>query len=250
MREAVFEDGFTVFLEAGHRDGDRHAVGVSTDNNLGVVAKDILLADSIEAVERVMSEHPAPDGRLVVEPVAAGVAAGQIHAAIELTDMTLGLPVGEELADLRALALMRADAAWGYEPVGERPTLEREARDRLLDEFLSSPEGAGIAPDSESRASRSTSPPTTPTAGRCAGAPSSSNCSLVDWLRSKVIDPHGAGRWFPVGASNPSYAVQQWIAHSGGCERTPVHGSACCESWWVVGTCRVGVPPAPNGADA
>ena len=30
----------------------------------------------------------------------------------------------------------------------------------------------------------------------------------------------------------------------------PVHRSTCCESWWVVGICRVGLPPASNGADA
>ena len=27
----------------------------------------------------------------------------------------------------------------------------------------------------------------------------------------------------------------------------PVHGSTCCESWWLGGSCRVRVPPAPNG---
>jgi predicted branched-subunit amino acid permease len=30
----------------------------------------------------------------------------------------------------------------------------------------------------------------------------------------------------------------------------PVHRSTCCESGWLVGTCRVGLPPASNGADA
>jgi hypothetical protein len=30
----------------------------------------------------------------------------------------------------------------------------------------------------------------------------------------------------------------------------PVHRSTCCESWWLVGSCRVGLPPALNGAGA
>ncbi|MHB8658372.1 MAG: nuclease-related domain-containing protein [Solirubrobacteraceae bacterium] len=30
----------------------------------------------------------------------------------------------------------------------------------------------------------------------------------------------------------------------------PIHRSTCSESWWLVGTCRVGLPPASNGADA
>jgi hypothetical protein len=149
MREEVYEDGFTVFLEARHPDGEQHAVGVYIDNNLGVIAKDILLADSIAAVERVMLEHPPPDGQLTLTTVTPGVAAGQIHAAIELADMSFGLDVGEKFADLRAVALMRADEARAYEPVAARPTMTQEARDELLDDFLSSPEGAGIARDSD-----------------------------------------------------------------------------------------------------
>jgi hypothetical protein len=30
----------------------------------------------------------------------------------------------------------------------------------------------------------------------------------------------------------------------------PRRRNTCCESWWVVGTCRVRAPPASNGADA
>jgi hypothetical protein len=149
LREEVFDDGSTVLLEARNADGEQYAVGVYIDNNLGVIAKDILLADSIAAVERVTREHPPRDERLTLEPVAAGVAAGQVHAAIELADMTLGLDVGQEFAELRAVALMLADRAWGYEAIGERPAVEQEERDRLLDELLSSPEGFGIARDSD-----------------------------------------------------------------------------------------------------
>ena len=42
---------------------------------------------------------------------------------MELTDMSFGLDVGDEFADLRAVALMRGDEARAYEPVGERPTM-------------------------------------------------------------------------------------------------------------------------------
>jgi hypothetical protein len=149
MREDVYDDGFTVFLEARHPDGEQHAVGVYIDNNLGVIAKDILLADSIAAVERVMRDHPPPDRQLTLTTVTPGFAAGQVHAAMELTDMSFGLEVGDEFADLRAVALMRGDEARAYEPVGERPTMTQAARDELLDEFLSSPEGAEIARDSD-----------------------------------------------------------------------------------------------------
>lgn len=39
MREDVFDDACTVFLEARHPSGETHAVGVLIDNNLGVMAK-------------------------------------------------------------------------------------------------------------------------------------------------------------------------------------------------------------------
>lgn len=149
MREDVFDDGFTVFLEARHPDGERHAVGVYIDNNLGGISKDILLADSIERVEQVMRANPDPHGELRLESIDPGAAAGHVHAAIELTDMALEAPVGEDFARLRALALMRADETPGLRPAPDPPHVSTEERDRLRDEFLSSPEGAAFDPDGD-----------------------------------------------------------------------------------------------------
>jgi hypothetical protein len=149
MREDIFDDASTVFLEARHPGGEIHAVGVLIDNNLGVMAKDVLLADSIERVAAVMREHPRRDGDLKLEPIAPGIAAGRIHAALDLTDMTGDPPVSEDFAGLRALAIMRADEAPGYVGVPERREISRSTRDRLRDQFLSSPEGTGFAPDGE-----------------------------------------------------------------------------------------------------
>jgi hypothetical protein len=146
MREDVFDDGFTVFVEARHLDGERHAVGVYIDNNLGVMAKDILLADSIERVEQIMRDKPDPDGKLRMEPLEPGVVAGQIHAAMELTDITLGPPVGEDYAGLRALALLRADELPGPYATPERPEVSAEQREQLRHDFLSAPEGRGFDP--------------------------------------------------------------------------------------------------------
>jgi hypothetical protein len=139
-----------VFLEARHADGEVHAVGVLIDNNLGGMAKDVLLADSIEGVSEVMRSHPDKRGALMLERLEPGVAAGRIHAAIDLTDMTLDPPVAEDYARLRALALIRADEAPSYVPVPEgRDELPRAERDRLRDEFLASPEGEAFAPDGD-----------------------------------------------------------------------------------------------------
>ena len=149
MREDIFDDASTVFLEARHPGGEVHAVGVLIDNNLGVMAKDILLADSIDRVAQAMREHPRRDGDLKLEPIVPGVAAGRIHAALELTDMTWDPPVTDDYAGLRALAVMRADEAPAYVAISGRPEIPSKKRDRLRDQFLCSPEGKGFAPDGE-----------------------------------------------------------------------------------------------------
>jgi hypothetical protein len=149
MYEDVFDDACTVFLEARHPSGEVHAVGILIDNNLGGMAKDILLADSIDRVEEIVHEHPQPDGVVRLERIAPGRAAGKVHAALELTEMTFDPPVSDDYADLRALALMRADATLGYVMPKPLPELSRVERDRLRDEFLNAPEGEDFAPDGE-----------------------------------------------------------------------------------------------------
>jgi hypothetical protein len=149
MRERVFDDAFTVFVEARHPSGEIHAIGVLIDNNFGVMAKDVVLADSIERVEEVVDQHPQPDGELRLDPVEPGQAAAQIRAAIDLTDMTVSPPVSKDYADLRAIALMRAYAVPEGEVVVGRVQVPLSERDRLIADFLASPEGEGYAADGD-----------------------------------------------------------------------------------------------------
>lgn len=148
IREAVFDDGITIFVEGAHAGEEPHAVGVYIDHNLGVMAKDIFLADSIDSVAEVMRTNPDADagGILELQPIDPAEACARLHAALDRTDMTLMAPVGEDYAPLRALARLRA-----YElPLGtvdiEPPEVTIDERDRLLDEFLASPEAAGFEP--------------------------------------------------------------------------------------------------------
>jgi hypothetical protein len=149
MREDVFDDACTVFLEACHPSGETHAVGVLVDNNLGAMAKDILLADSIDRVAEVMRRNPRRDGDLKLERIEPGVAAGRIDAAIALTEMTLDPPVADDYARLRALAMLRVDEVSNVKPVPERDEYPYDERDRLRDEFLAAPEGKDFAPDGD-----------------------------------------------------------------------------------------------------
>ena len=149
MREDVFDDGSTVFLEARHPSGETHAIGVYIDNNLGVMAKDVLLADSIDAVTNVLESNPQDDGELRIEPVDPPLAAAEICAALERTDMTLGAPVSEDFAALRALAILRTDQTPVLATVPVRDELEIADRDALREEFLASPEGREFEPESD-----------------------------------------------------------------------------------------------------
>jgi hypothetical protein len=149
MRDAVFEDGLTVFLEARHATGDIHAVGVHIDNNLGLMATDVLLTDSIGRVAEVMRENPDERGELRFEPIEPADAAAQIHAAMELTEMTMDPPVSEDYPALRALAILRADEVPGIASPPEHGEMSVADRDSLRDEFLSAPEGSGFAADGD-----------------------------------------------------------------------------------------------------
>lgn len=150
MRDPVFDDGRTVFLESRHAGGEMLAVGVLIDNNLGGMAKDVLLAESIDEVTAVMRANPGGDaGELLLERIEPGVAAGLIGEAIKLTDMTWDPPVAEDYWAGRAVALLRADQTPGAVRPEERPEMPEAERDALRDEFLASAEGDGFAPDGD-----------------------------------------------------------------------------------------------------
>ena len=150
MREDVFDDACTMFLEARHPNGGVHALGVVIDNNLGGMATDVLLlAESLERVEQIVRDRARPDREVTLERMAPGIAAGRIHAAVELTDMTWNPAVSEDYLDLRALAVRRGDETPGYVPATESPEISRAERDALMEEFLDSPDAEGFAADGE-----------------------------------------------------------------------------------------------------
>ncbi len=229
MREDVYDDASTVFLEARHRDGATHAIGVQIDNNLGLIARDILLADSIDRVAEVMREHPQLDGALALERIAPGVAAGRIDAAIELTDITLDPPVSEEYAPLRAMALLRADEAPDYVSVPDEPEMAREERDRLLGEFLASPEGEEFVPDSDEAYAASLS------INFCADyvdgrplrwSPVVVELFMADWIPRKVLAGQGLFERLPS-------ALDAWVRFAGRKAGTPD---------WAVEKTRMAIP--------
>ena len=151
VRDEVFDDGITIFVEGAHDGEEPHAVGVYIDHNLGVMAKDILLAESIDHVAEIMRAEPAAgaNGALTLKPIDPVEACARLYAALDRTDMTLMAPVGEDYAHLRALARLRAaELPFGAVDV-DAPELTPDDRERLLAEFLASPDGAGFEPDGD-----------------------------------------------------------------------------------------------------
>jgi hypothetical protein len=150
MSEAVFDDARTVLLESRHPDGETMAVGVLIDRNLGGLAKDVLLAESIEQVADAIGHHSTGEkAELELEQVEPGVAAGLIRAAIARTDMTWDPPVAEDFWSGRALALLRSDQTPCAVEPPEPTELSIEERDKLRDEFLASPEAREFTPDGD-----------------------------------------------------------------------------------------------------
>lgn len=217
MHEDVFDDGTTIFVEAIHADGSRHAVGVYIDNNLGVMAKDILVADSIDRVAEVMCDNAPDDGVLRLAEIDPREAGARILAAIELTDMTLEAPVGEDFARFRALAMLRAyDLPAGGAAI-EVPEVSAEERDRLLAGFLAAPEAEAI--DSDSAPAHAVSL----AIGFCSDyvdgrplrwSPVVVELFMVDWLPRKVIADDEL-----LDAVSP--ALQAWVRYAGRVREIP-----------------------------
>lgn len=147
LGDAIFDDGATIFLEAAHPGEQSHALGVYIDNNLGVMASDVVVVPSIDEVRRALDAEDPDDVELVIEPIDIREAGARIRTAMELTDMTLDPAVSEDYGALRSLVLLRIDEVphAEIEPV---PDVDPDERERLHREFLGSPQAGGVSADS------------------------------------------------------------------------------------------------------
>jgi hypothetical protein len=204
-------------------------VGVYIDNNLGMMAKDILLADSIDRVAEIMRDNPADDGELRLEPIDPAVATAEIHAAMDLTEMTLGPPVSDDYAGLRALAMLRADEAPGGAVATEREDLSAEDRDALRDEFLASPEGRAFAPDGDEAfvVSLAIDFGADYVDGRpLRWSPVVVELFMADWVPRKVLADAAVFEVLPS-------ALDAWVRFAGGKQGTPA---------WAIATTQAAIP--------
>jgi hypothetical protein len=147
LRDAVFDDGATIFLESAHPGEQSHALGVYIDNNLGVMATDVVIVPSIAEVGRALEAEDTDDLELVIEPIDIAEAGARIRAALELTDMSFDPAVSEDYGALRSLVLLRIDEV-PYAETEPVPEVDPEERGRLHREFLASREAGGMSAES------------------------------------------------------------------------------------------------------
>ena len=142
LREDVFDDGVSVLVEFELADGTLETLGVYVDHNLSGSAKDIFVGGSLREVADVLASAPDDGVDVRLDALSLGEAAARIREGLELTDMTLAAPVSEGYWELRSLAGARLRSLpQGVELPG-REGVEPEERERLLEEFLASPEGS------------------------------------------------------------------------------------------------------------
>lgn len=142
MYEEAFEDGVSLFIEFAPPDGEPHTLGIYIDHNLGGLVKDAFLAGPLDGVRSELSSR-APNGvGLALRKLDLAEARARIEAALYVLDHTYDPPVDDDVRALRGLIDGRVRRLPdGFEMPGDYDEMSVEERERLLAEFLASPEG-------------------------------------------------------------------------------------------------------------
>ncbi len=137
----VYGDQEIVIIGFSYAGDDEHTLCVLVDHNLGGVAKDAYLAAGLHTT--LPRWRDAEANGITLEPVSLAGAAGRLEDALLATEIGGDTATGTRLVDLRALLASRLDAL----PTPERPgagELDLATRERLVAEFLGSPEAADL----------------------------------------------------------------------------------------------------------
>jgi hypothetical protein len=122
--------------------GDReHTLCVLVDHNLAGMAKDAYLASGMAAT--LARWRDAEVESITLEPITLAAAAARLEDALLAAEIGDDGSAGTRLVELRALVAARLEAL----PIPERSgtgELDLGQRDRLVAEFLSSPEAEGL----------------------------------------------------------------------------------------------------------
>lgn len=141
LREPIYDDGYNAILEVRFDSGQTSIVSVLIDNNLGGMAKDILIGESIEAMREVVARHAGEeDLDAVLIDVDPATLADKLLDAISLADHTLSGLTNDSFAEYRSLARFRAFSVTGTAVGGaayDPDTIEEQCQQALA-AFLAS----------------------------------------------------------------------------------------------------------------
>jgi hypothetical protein len=142
MYEESFDDGVSVFIEFASPGGERHTLGIYIDHNLGGLVKDAFLAGPLSEVRSELPPRAHNDVGLALRELSLAEARARVEAALFMLDHTYEPPVEEDVRTLRALVDARLRGLPdGFELTGQHEEISIEERERLLADFLASPEG-------------------------------------------------------------------------------------------------------------
>lgn len=143
MYEEAFDDGLSVLVEFTAPNVETHTIGVYIDHNMGGLVKDVFLAGPLDGVRAQMAHTAANGVGLEIRDLDIAEARARAEAAFEVLDHTWDPPVNEDLRPMRALIEARLRLLPdGYELPDDYVEVSSEEREALLEDFLSSPEGA------------------------------------------------------------------------------------------------------------
>jgi len=147
-----FDDGVSVLVEFAAPGEDPHTLGIYIDHNLGGLVKDVFIAGRIAIVSEQFVAQAAKDKAVSPTEIDLADARARVECALEMLDHTLAPPVSEDVFPLRTFmrARMRTLPAGGNAAPQdlEVPAGERE---RLLADFLDSPDGKGWGGDEDAQ---------------------------------------------------------------------------------------------------
>jgi hypothetical protein len=142
MYEEAFDDGVSVLIEFAPPDGERHTLGIYIDHNLGGLVKDAFLAGPLDGVRSKLSSRAHNGVGLVLRKLDPAEARARIEAGLYMLDHTYDPPVDGDVWALRGLIDGRVRRLPnGFELPDDHEEMSVEERERLLAEFLVSPEG-------------------------------------------------------------------------------------------------------------
>jgi hypothetical protein len=142
----VFGDQETILCSFGRQDRE-HAMLVLIDHTLGGLAKDVFFTDAVAGSVSDLRYELAATPVALLEPVEPAAARRWLQQAFTVTDGLVEPRINEDLAPHRAMALARIRQLPASLDETAVPS-PRAVPETLVEEFLASPEAAGL-PDAE-----------------------------------------------------------------------------------------------------